>query len=107
MIAAEVELDIFLSRMILILRYARNLVSFFIPHVFESNFIEIASRSEKSNIVEIVDNINREYKYGVIMGDFNFDWLKFGHYKTSDYLDNIFSHGLIPTVTKPTRVTNN
>ena len=56
----------------------------------------------------ILDTINREYNYGVIMGDFNIDLLKFGsHCKTSDYLDNIFSHGFIPTITKPTRVTKN
>ena len=42
------------------------------------------------------------------MGDFNIDLLKFrSHCKTSDYLDNIFSHGFIPTITKPTRVTKN
>ena len=128
MMAAEVELDFFIKDDINF--KIRKDLSVFIPHVFESVFIEIDSNSEKSRIVgiiyrpnnppradvdifsvtlyEILDTINRENKYGVIMGDFNIDLLKFGsHCKTSDYLDNIFSHGFIPTITKPTRVTKN
>ena len=106
----------------------REDLSVFIPHVFESLFIEIIS-SSKSSIVgviyrpntapkanvdifsstlqDIMDIINNEHKHGVIMGDMNVDLLKFGsHPKTDDYLDNIFSHGFLPVITKPTRVTS-
>ncbi len=35
----------------------------------------------------------------------NIDLLKFGsHRKTSDYLDNLFSYGYLPLITRPTRV---
>ena len=37
----------------------------------------------------------------------NIDLLKFGsHTKTADYLDNLFSHGFLPLITKPTRLSN-
>ena len=40
------------------------------------------------------------------MGDMNVDLLKFeSHNKTNDYLDNIFTRGCVPMITKPTRVT--
>ena len=43
----------------------------------------------------------------VIMGDMNIDLLRFGsHTKTADYLDNLFSHGFLPLITKPTRLSN-
>jgi len=41
------------------------------------------------------------------MGDMNIDLLKFEtHLKTSDYLDNLFQNGFLPTITKPTRITS-
>ena len=40
------------------------------------------------------------------MGDMNIDLLKFeSHTKTNEYIENIFSHGFIPMISKPTRVT--
>jgi hypothetical protein len=40
------------------------------------------------------------------MGDFNIDLLKYNlHEKTKDYIDNIFSRGFVPLISKPTRVT--
>ena len=40
------------------------------------------------------------------MGDMNIDLLTYqSHTNTCNYLDNIFSHGYLPTITKPTRVT--
>ena len=40
------------------------------------------------------------------MGDMNIDLLKCNcHNKTNEYLDNLFSYGFIPTISKPTRVT--
>jgi len=41
------------------------------------------------------------------MGDMNIDLLKFEqHTKTGEYLDNLFSQGSLPLITKPTRVTS-
>ena len=62
-----------------------------------------------STLFDLMDLVNRETKHCVIMGDMNIDLLKFGsHNKTSDYLDNIFYHGFLPTITitKPTRISN-
>ena len=40
------------------------------------------------------------------MGDFNLDLLKYNvHEKATDFVDNIISHGFLPTIHKPTRVT--
>ena len=76
---------------------------FYFLYIFFIKYIDIFSVT----LYEIFDTINRENKNGIIMGDFNIDLLKFGsHSKTSEYLDNIFSHGFIPIISKPTRVTN-
>jgi hypothetical protein len=105
----------------------REDISVFTPHIFESLFIEIICSTGKNKVIgviyrpntepradidifsstlfDIMDLINTETKLCVIMGDMNIDLLKFGsHTKTSDYLDNIFSHGFLPVITKPTRI---
>ena len=105
----------------------REDLSIFNAHVFESLFVEVASQSSKTYIIgviyrpntaprsnvdifsstlySILDSINAEFKTGIIMGDFNIDLLKFQqHAKTNEYLDNIYSHGFLPVITKPTRV---
>ena len=42
------------------------------------------------------------------MGDFNLDLLKFGiHVPTEEFIDAMFSFGLVPTITKPTRTQGN
>ena len=84
----------------------REDLSTFIPHVFESVFIEISPKSGKHSIVGVIyrpntapradidifsstlydsmDIINKENKHGVIMGDMNVDLLKFeNHDKTN------------------------
>ena len=54
----------------------------------------------------LLDNIGGQQAF--ICGDFNFDLLK---YDTSphvnNYIDLLFSHGFIQTITKPTRCTHN
>ena len=41
------------------------------------------------------------------MGQMDIDLLKFKtHFKKSDYLDNLFENGLLPTIIKPTRTTS-
>ena len=58
-------------------------------------------------MIDIMDTLNSENKNCVFMGDMNIDLLKFGtHTKTADYLDNLFSHGFLPLITKPTRLSN-
>ena len=57
-------------------------------------------------LFDILDDINTENKVCVIMGNMNIDLLQFGSpTKTSDYLDNIFTHGFLPVITKPTPIT--
>lgn len=105
----------------------RDDLSVFIPHVFESLFIEVESESGKPTIVgviyrpntaprsdidiftttllDLMDKVNNEKKTGVIMGDMNIDLLKFDiHDGTNAYLDNIFSRGFLPLILKPTRI---
>ena len=106
----------------------REDISVFIPHVFESIFIEIIHKDRKksiigiiyrpntephadfspqmaSNLQEIMETANRESKSCIIMGDMNVDLLKFKtHVKTNEYLDNIFSNGFLPIISKPTRI---
>ncbi len=105
----------------------REDISVFIPHIFESVFVEIINTKERnlivgviyrpntepradldifsSNMEAIMDTINNELKHTMIMGDLNIDLLRFQtHRKTNEYLDSIFAHGLLPVITKPTRV---
>jgi len=105
----------------------RDDLSVFIPHVFESLFIEIKPLSGKPYVVgviyrpntapradidiftttllELMDHVNNEKKIGVIMGDMNIDLLKFDiHDDTNAYLDGIFSRGFLPVILRPTRI---
>ena len=44
----------------------------------------------------------------IIMGDFNINLLQYKvHQATSDFLNNMLSLGLLPSITKPSRVTEN
>ena len=54
----------------------------------------------------IYDKITSENKLSYIMGDFNIDlWKDDVHRPIHDYLDLVYSHSLIPTIYKPTRIT--
>ena len=54
---------------------------------------------------DIMDTVNKEQKHCGIMGDMNMVLLKFEtHLQRSDYLDNLFQNGFLPTITKPTRI---
>jgi hypothetical protein len=95
------------------------------PGVFESVFIEI--QSNKCNVIvgEIyrVPNTNelksikmyetiskqlQNYNHNIIIGtDQNFDYIKIDQHKNSeDLLSNFLANGLVPTITKPTRITH-
>ena len=106
----------------------RNDISCFIPHVYESIFIEIINKNKHMNqiigviyrpntepkadidiftetMIETIDIINNENKKCVLMGDLNIDFLKYGkHAKTNDFIDNLFARGFVPQITKPTRI---
>ena len=104
----------------------RDDLSIFLPHIFESVFIETSSSDNHSIVVgviyrpnsapradldlfsstlcDIMTIINSEQKTSMILGDMNIDLKYLKHKKTNDYLDNIFSLGYLPVVTKPTRV---
>ena len=91
---------------------------------YESCFIEIECNNAKNIVVGVIyrahtsiDNfigdidpvfkkLNDEKKQIYIMGDFNIDLLKVDdHRPTHDYLELIFSYSLLPTIYKPTRIT--
>ena len=91
---------------------------------YESCFIEIERKNAKNILVGVIyrshtpiDNfaldmvtvfnkINAENKMVYVMGDFNIDLLKDDTDRaTHDYIDLIYSHSLIPTIYKPTRIT--
>ena len=107
----------------------REDLSIFIPHIIETLFVEIINKHERNTIIGVVyrpntlpladvdifsqnldsimEIIHTENKNGFIMGDMNIDLIKFDrHTKTSDYLDNIFSNGFLPVITRPTRINN-
>ena len=106
----------------------RQDLSLFIPHVFESIFIELTFGGKhviigniyrpntypQADIDIFINTMNdlqlllaAENKDSYIMGDMNLDLLKFSnHQKTGDYLENIFTHGFLPLITKPTRLTS-
>jgi len=108
----------------------RTDISVFIPHVFESLFIEIKTKKNTSMIIgtiyrpntepkadidifqhtlfELIDTLKRENTPILLVGDFNIDLLKFEtHEKTHNFLEDFFSNGFIPLITKPTRVYRN
>ena len=105
----------------------RDDLSIFIPNIFESIFAEIyinrkpiligtiyrpntppkADMDIFMKTKDLQNTLAKENKESYIMGDINIDLLKFPHHsKTNEYLENIFSQGHIPLITKPTRVTD-
>ena len=58
-------------------------------------------------LYEIMDMINMENNFAIMIGDFNIDLLKYNiHDKTNEYVDNIFTRGFVPQITKPTRISS-
>jgi hypothetical protein len=107
--------------------------SIFIDRIFESIMVEIEfSRNQKivvgslyrpgnhpvltpkdqftqfcDLLTNLFDNMNSSSKKFFIFGDTNIDVLKYGsNTEATDFIDLIFSHGVVQTVNKPTRVTN-
>ena len=107
----------------------RNDLSIFIPNVIETLFIEITNIHKKAcifgiiyrpnsppkasidtftdNLFDIIDQVNITKQQLTLMGDFNIDLLQYtNHSKTSNFIDNIISSGMMPHITKPTRITD-
>ena len=106
----------------------RDDISIFIPHIIETLFVEF--RTNHKNIIsviiyrpntlpradidifikslsDILNIIKNEKKSAILMGDFNIDLLKYEtHSKTNDFIDDMFSLGFSPLITKPTRLTS-
>ena len=108
----------------------RGDLTVFIPHIFESIFVEVINTNSKNTIIgviyrpntlpyadldifvdaltEIINVISNENKTIYLMGDFNIDLLKFGtHKKNNDFIDSIVTQGLLPHISRPTRIGNN
>jgi len=105
----------------------RDDISTFIEGEYESIFIEIISKPHNAIVGEIYripntpiqlsldryeDSINKlltKETHDIIVGsDQNLDYLKINEHKhTSDLFNNFISNGLIPVITKPTRITHN
>jgi len=106
----------------------RDDLSVFIPHVFESIFVEIKTKAKEYVVIGIIyrpntapkadldifthtlaelnDIIASENKCLLLLGDFNIDLLKFEtHSKTNNFINVMFSQGMLPLITKPTRIT--
>ena len=106
----------------------RDDLSVFIPHVIESVFFEIQINERKTiivgvvyrpntqpradigifmqKIIEIQSIIKEENKISYLMGDFNIDLLKVNlHAKTNEFVNDVISQGLLPNITRPTRIT--
>ena len=106
----------------------------FVPGVFESIWIKVKVNKNDYRIIgniyrpnsypkanpnqhnklltDILFQIGRSKEYNKckihLMGDFNLDLLKFElHKPTEEFIDAMFSFGLIPTITKPTRTQGN
>ena len=55
---------------------------------------------------EILEKVHQENKFLYLIGDFNINLLNVdSHNLTADFNDVIYSYGLIPLITRPTRVT--
>lgn len=58
-------------------------------------------------LTPILEKINSEGKFCIILGDFNFNLLNYeNHYHTEEFLNTLNSNFFEPHITKPTRVTD-
>ena len=106
----------------------RHDLSIFIPNIFESIFVELTIHNRHiiigtvyrpntypnadidvfmTTMLELQNLISKENKEIHIMGDMNIDLLKYSqHSKTGTYLENTFTQGFLPLITKPTRISS-
>ena len=58
-------------------------------------------------LYNIIDKINKEKKYCILMGDFNIDILQSDSYaNTEDFINTLGSFSFHPQILKPTRITH-
>ena len=63
---------------------------------------DLALLNEHINLICSKNNSRNVY----ICGDFNVDLLQYDkHVETNDFIDQLYSHGLQPLITRPTRIT--
>ena len=82
------------------------------PHITKNIIVGVIYRPPGTDtdlfinkISEILTFTKSESKDVYIMGDFNLDLLKIEHHApTSDFVEIMYSHGLLPFINKPTRV---
>ena len=65
-------------------------------------------KSFKKHIAHIIDKASKEKKKILLVGDFNINSLDYSiNYNVKNFIDFMFSKGVIPLVNRPTRVTKN
>ena len=77
-----------------------------------SKHTSLSEKNQFSIFLETLNNLLAEItesgKEIFILGDFNLDTLKYNiNDFVTEYIDNIFSYGLLQTITRPTRCTHN
>ena len=102
----------------------RSDISIFLEGVFESVFVEVIAegrrfivgsiyRPPNSNTAEFLQLLSATFtkikdKKSYVMGDFNFDLLKYHENASSaEFLDEITSAGFQPLISLPSRITHN
>ena len=106
----------------------REELSICIPHVIETIFVEVQTKSNKpiiigviyrpnsppranvdvfvNKLLEIQAHICNENKTAYLMWDYNINLLNFGtHNKTNDFVNDVMSQDFLPYIMKPTRTT--
>jgi hypothetical protein len=75
---------------------------------YEALWIEVQSGDLHHNLIcGVLDKINRENKYCIIMGDFNLILLNSeSHSATEEFLSNLGSYIFNPHILKPIRITH-
>ncbi len=76
-----------------------------------TNHPTLSQNNQFNQSLELIDSIislcNEKKIPTFLFGDFNIDVLKYGqNNQASEYVDLLFSHGFLQTITKPTRCTN-
>ena len=84
----------------------------FLGAIFLAQYVSFTNtNTSETNSVKMYDTICKQlqnYNHNIIIGtDQNFDYIKIDQHKnTEDLLNNFLASGLVPTITKPTRITH-
>ena len=70
--------------------------------IYRAPNTDLALLNEHINLICSTNNSKNIY----ICGDFNVDLLQYDkHVETNNFIDQLYSHGLQPLITRPTRIT--